>query len=380
MQAKIKNIVTVIVMALFLFALTFFCWFKPADKFSASERRDLSQFPKFSVDTVFNSDKDKTFTKLFESYSLDQFPLRDTFRGIKTFAAFNIFNRSDNNNLYLHNGYIAQMEHQINDSSIEYASDKFNSIYNKFIKDTDASVYFAIVPDKGHYLAQESGNLKLDFAKLYDKMKNNLPFASHLDMTPTLSIESYYKTDTHWKQESIIPTAEFLAGEMNTQLNAEYTVNTLNTPFYGVYHGQNALPLPADEMKYLTSEKMNNAIVFDHSIMKEISFYDMEKANGKDPYEMFLSGNPSVLTIENPNSTTDKELILFRDSFGSSIAPLLAEGYAKTTIIDIRQIQSGMLGILKDSRTGKPLVDFANADDVLFMYSTLILNSSSTLK
>ena len=96
----------------------------------------------------------------------------------------------------------------------------------------------------------------------------------------------------------------------------------------------------------------------------------MEKAYGKDPYEMFLSGSLSLITIENPNATTDKELVIFRDSFGSSIAPLLVEGYAKITLVDIRYITSDLVG---------RFIDFEN-QDVLFLYSTLVLNNSVTLK
>ena len=56
------------------------------------------------------------------------------------------------------------------------------------------------------------------------------------------------------------------------------------------------------------------------------SIYNMEKKSGKDPYEIFLSGPRSLITIENPNCKSDNELVIFRDSFGSSIAPLLSEG------------------------------------------------------
>ena len=85
---------------------------------------------------------------------------------------------------------------------------------------------------------------------------------------------------------------------------------------------------------------------------------------------MFLSGSLSLITIENPNATTDKELVIFRDSFGSSIAPLLVEGYAKITLVDIRYITSDLVG---------RFIDFEN-QDVLFLYSTLVLNNSVTLK
>jgi hypothetical protein len=85
---------------------------------------------------------------------------------------------------------------------------------------------------------------------------------------------------------------------------------------------------------------------------------------------MYLSGSISLLSIDNPNATTDKELIVFRDSFGSSIAPLLASGYSKVTLVDIRYISSFVIG---------NFVDFGNAD-ILFLYSTLVLNNSEQFR
>ena len=71
-----------------------------------------------------------------------------------------------------------------------------------------------------------------------------------------------------------------------------------------------------------------------------------------------------------PNAATDKELIVFRDSYGSSLSPLLAEGYAKVTLVDIRYLPAARLG---------DFVDF-HGQDVLFLYSTAVLNNSDTLK
>ena len=207
-----------------------------------------------------------------------------------------------------------------------------------------------------------------------------MDFAEAIDIRETLSVSDYYRTDTHWRQEKLAQTAKTLAAGMGTVLGGVYEEQVLEHPFYGVYYGQSALPLPAEEIRYLTADFMEGCTVYDHQSGKEISFYDMEKAVGKDPYEMFLSGNLSVVTVENPNATTEKEMIVFRDSFGSSILPLLAEGYRKITVVDIRYVQSANLQALRDQRTGKPLIDFQNADDVLFLYSTLVLNNSGTLR
>ena len=84
----------------------------------------------------------------------------------------------------------------------------------------------------------------------------------------------------------------------------------------------------------------------------------------------FLTPAKSRITIENPNAATDKELVIFRDSFGSSIAPLFAETYSKITLVDIRYLPSEMVG---------RFVTFDN-QDVLFLYSTPVLNNSVTMK
>ena len=86
--------------------------------------------------------------------------------------------------------------------------------------------------------------------------------------------------------------------------------------------------------------------------------------------DVFLSGAKSLLTIENPNATTDRELVVFRDSFGSSMVPLLVRDYAKVTLVDIRYLSSQLLG---------RFMEF-NGQDVLFLYSTLVLNNSTTIK
>lgn len=122
-------------------------------------------------------------------------------------------------------------------------------------------------------------------------------------------------------------------------------------------------------MYYLENEAIKNSTVTDYETGKTGAVYDMEKAEGNDLYEMFLSGPRSLLVIDNPSADTDKELIIFRDSFGSSIAPLFIEAYSKITLVDIRYISPAYLG---------RFIEF-DGQDVLFLYSTLVLNNSDTI-
>ena len=79
-----------------------------------------------------------------------------------------------------------------------------------------------------------------------------------------------------------------------------------------------------------------------------------------------MSGSQSLLRIENPHAATDRELIIFRDSFGSSLAPLLVQDYKTVTLVDIRYISVELLG---------NYIDF-QSQDVLFLYSSLVLNKN----
>ncbi len=363
---KKKYIVTTVVTAVFLLGVSLFAWIKPADEFSLSERRKLNQFPELSFNTVVSG----SFMQNFEKYTLDQFPLRDKLRTIKALVALNIFCESENNDIYIHDGYTSKIEYPLNEDSVIRAGERFKYVYDKYLKDTGTKNYLAIIPDKNFFLAEESKMLSLDYEKMFSLIKENADFLTYIDITQDLKLEDFYKTDTHWKQENLISLAEKIGNEMGVSIDAEYTEKILDKEFYGVYYGQSALPLESERIKYLTNDVLDNCIVYDHQNGKEISVYDLEKGIGKDPYELFLSGPLSLVTIENKNAKTNKELIVFRDSFGSSIAPLFVDGYSKITLVDIRYIHPDLLG---------KYIEF-NSQDVLFMYSTSVLNNSETIK
>ncbi len=366
MNEKIKNITVVALMSLVVFGLFITCLVKPATEYSESERRPLDQAPELSVDTIVSGE----FMSKFEDYTLDQFPLRDGFRTIKAFTALNLMGKLDNNDLYLHDGYIAKVEYPYNKDSVDNANAVFNNLYTKFFEGKDMNLYLTIVPDKNYFLADESGRLALDYETLVSDIVAGNPNFNYIDVFDKLDISDYYLTDTHWKQESILDVAQYIASQMGTVLDDEYELKEVDGEFKGVYYGQFALPVKTDTLKYLWNSTIENCVVYDYQNGKNIDMYVFENANGRDPYEMFLGGALSLVTIENPNAETDKELIIFRDSFGSAIAPLFAEGYAKVTVVDIRYIQSAFL---------ERFIEFKD-QDVLFLYSSLVLNNSETFK
>lgn len=340
------------------------CIFMPKETYSLSERRELKSFPTLSLSSVISGD----FMGDFEEYASDSFPFRDAFRSVKAYFSYYVLGQKDNNGIYTHNGYIASVDYPYNKDSIDYAASRFGYIYESFL--SNSQVFLSVIPDKNTFLAEDAGVLHIDTERLVADIRKAMPYAEYIDIFPTLSLEDYYKTDSHWKQENLSDTAEVLAEKLGVSLSDERDTVSSSLPFYGVYYGQAALNIPYDTVSYLTSPIIDNMTAFDGQNNKDIPVYDTDRLSDRDPYEMFLSGPLSLVTVENPASENERELIVFRDSFGSAIAPLLAEGYSKVTLIDIRYIN---INYVKD------LVDF-DGKDVLFLYSTSVLNNSETIK
>ena len=362
MSEKIKDILNSMIFVFIIIGIFIFNIISKDKELSVSERRYLTQIPKISMSNL----KKETFSNKFENYVMDQFIFREKFKSLKTYMQLNIFKQKDNNSLYIYNNYIIKQE-KLNEDSVENAMRKIDEIYDKYLQ--GMKVYYSVIPDKAYFIKKED-YIGIDYEKLKEKLKlkNDI---TYIDIFDKLRLEDYYKTDTHWKQEKIGKVVDEFAKKMNFSkrlINHQtYTENIIND-FYGVYYGQLAYNMEPEKIIYMTNDIIEEAEVYNYETEKTTKVYDINY--NIDKYDVFLSGPEALLKITNPNATTDKELIIFRDSFGSSITPLLLPAYSTIILIDTRYISSKELD---------RYVEFDN-QEVLFLYSTLILNNSYSLK
>lgn len=364
MSDKIKSIIMTIVFVSIIISMLVINVFSKDIEISQTERRPLAQFPELTLSNIL----DTTFMDNFEDYTMDQFPKREAFRTLKAYVELGLFRKNDINEIYMDNGVLIKQEYPLNEKSVINITEKINIIKDKYLNGNN-NVYYSIVPDKNYYA--QNKYLKMDYDKLESIMKNNLKDMKYIDIFDTLELTDYYKTDTHWKQENIEKVADKIATEMNfkDRINTPFTQKEITT-FKGVYSGQYPIQLKEEQIKVLTNDLIEQSTVFNYETNKQTKVYDLDKINSNDKYDIFLSGAAPLLTIENIQSNIDKELIVFRDSFGSSIIPLFIEAYSKITVVDTRYIATDYL---------KNFIEFENKD-VLFIYSTLVINSSNTLK
>ncbi len=372
---KTNYIIPALFLTALLFGLSVLNVILPKKEYIDSERRPAAEMPELTKETIL----DGSFTKDFETYTTDNFVFRDAFREIKARLNYDIFFKQENNDIYSKNNSLMKLEKELDESSVINALSKFQRIYDKHLDGKNCNIYAVTVPDKAYFPWRDGDNIpSLDYDVLFGMVRDGMPYAEHIDVTDVLSLSDFYLTDTHWRQEKIIPVAEKISEAMGNTYNSEFTAVKADVEFRGVNSGHSALTSMYDELYYLTNDTLENCVTVNlekkftdknYDASKE-QVYNMEKLNSKDPYEVFLSGACAAITMENPANPDGRELVIFRDSYGSSIAPLLLDNYSKITLLDIRYMVPDFIG---------SFANFENAD-VLFLYSTTLINSSSALR
>ena len=360
MNDKIKDIVVTIIFLFTIISLFLINVIKKDTDISIAERRKLATMPELTTKSLF----DGTYFKNFDYYVTDQFVERDAFRKIK--IDIELSTKGEYNNLYLYDDYIIEEIFPLNSNSINNLTNKINYIKDTYLND-NSNIYYTIIPDKNYFI--NNGNLKLNYNKLQDMMKNNLSNINYINIFDKLTLDNYYKTDTHWKEEDLFNVANTIANQMNFDITNNNVVNTITT-FKGSYAGRLSVTKDIDTIKTISNPSTLNSSVYNYETKKYTDIYDYTKINSLDKYDIYLSGAVPIIDIINNNTSSDKELIVFRDSYGSSLIPLLIEGYKKITVIDIRYISSKILN---------KYIDF-NDQDVLFMYSILTINNSFSIR
>ena len=324
---------------------------------SYTERRRLTQVPEFTLQSDYLNKLDK--------YLLDQFPFRDEFRALKANFNYKFLQKLDNNGIYIIDDYIFKIDNKINEKSL--INFKNHIEITKSYLNEDNKVYMMIIPDK-NYSLEDTNFLKLDYVKIYqelDKIK-----IEKIDIRDIMKLSDYYPTDTHWRQEKIEKVVKKLNEKMNFNYQEQLFTKNIYDKFYGVYYSEASVKREADKLVYLENDIINKAYVTYLENKDLHSVYNVSNLDSMDSYEVYLDGASSFIEIYNKNSLNNKELVIFRDSFASSLTPYLINSYKKITLIDNRYINSSNY---------KDLIEFKD-QDVLFMYSTLIINNSFSLK
>lgn len=340
--------------------------------YSLSERRLLAASPRFSGPELLSG----RTAREWDDYVTDHFPARETLRGIKARFQLDLLRRRENNGVLRVENALAGLDTRSDPDSWAYAASRFREAADEWLNHNGITPVFAYIPGKTVYL-KDQGIPTADTEPLLNRLMENLPGFSFADLTDDLTWESFYRTDTHWRQEKLAKVVKHLLQELTGKNLSEtdivplsaYTVKSL-APFEGVYPGQSACRVEPDTILYLTEGPLSDCFAADLEKQIRIPLYDPENCDERDPYTLFAGGNRGAVQIVNPSASTSNELVIFRDSFAGPLAPLLAPYFSRITLIDLRVIPPQLI-----KRFVQP-----EGQAVLFLFSKTLLDNSWGLK
>lgn len=273
----------------------------------------------------------------------------------------------DENGIYQVGDHWFEALEPVEDSAADAFAAKLQTLQGMLSPDN--RVYWALVPDKGWYVRQE-GYPTLDHEAFQQRAAQQLAQSgmTAIDLSGALQLDSYLRTDRHWRQDALQPVLDTLGEAMDFAVKLEEF-----TPHTAEFSGDLVRKLPrpaAEQLVWLTSDATDDAQVDNYKEDAAHMVYDTAKLDSSTPYGLFLSGITPYLTIESPQAETDRQLVIFGDSFASSLAPLLCESYSRITIFDLRFIHSSLV---------KDYIEFSD-QDVLFLYSDWIASNSALLR
>ncbi len=350
------SIATAAVFLAVLFGFSLLHLALPDREVSRSERRRLAQLPPLS----------SGFSDKLEEYMLDQFPLREQLRTVNSLVRLYGLGQADIHGIYLQGGGAFRMDGPLQEKQVRHAAAVFSAVQETYFPSLPS--HYVIVPDKN--AKAETSRPRLDTETLRGIVREALPGMTEIDIWDLLSADDYYKTDPHWRQERLLPVAAAICEALGADAPGTFTEKTLS-PFYGAYYGQAALPMAPDTLTYLESADTKAAEVTGPELDGAQPVYRPELLDGTDGYDVFLSGAQAVLTVTSPNVHNGRHLVLFRDSFGSSLAPLLLGSFERITLVDLRYISAARLA---------DYADLSDATDVLYLCSTAVWNNGGTLR
>ena len=283
-------------------------------------------------------------------------------------GAFAPGKRPDENGIYTARGHWVEALGEADTESAARFAEKLKALKADLLT-ADNRAFCAIVPDKGYYLP---GEVKpaTDYEALFAAADEGLAGSGiqTIDLTGALSLEDYYFTDSHWRQERLAGVLDALGGAMGFSVEMDGFDPVTVEGFIGAY-GKYGADVP-EPLTYMVSDATVTAVCDNYQYPDFTAVYDTARLDTEVPYDVFLSGASPLITIESPLAATDRELVIFRDSYASSLAPLLLGQYRKVTLVDIRYMVSGLV---------PQYVEFTD-QDVLFLYSTYIVNQSAMLR
>ncbi|MBI4856093.1 MAG: hypothetical protein HY818_05055 [Acetobacterium woodii] len=345
----------------------------PDTKMSESENRILTQFPRFSVDSII----DGRYMKKMQKYAADQLVARNFWIYTKT-STDRFMGKNISNGVYLAKD--SSLIENFDPLPAETTALTQTAINNFTERHPDLNHYFMLVPNA---ISVDADKLPTA-APVLDQNTYINEFTAGLNdklvfLDPRSILEEnkdkqlYYKTDHHWTTLGAWLSFQGVADALGIKPNTDgYNTYPVTDSFSGALASKSGyLTFNTDTIDIYVpkSEDDYSVVTYIEEQKKSASLYNSEELNGKDKYAVFLEGNHPIIKIKNPVAN-GKNLLIIKDSYANAFIPFLTPFYSEITVIDPRYYYDSIDALIADSQI----------TDVLYLYNANTFFRDTTLE
>lgn len=361
--------VSILVVVMVLNAIT------PSGKTSVAENRELQQRPKFTVSRFL----DGKYASEYSTYLSDQFIRRSSL--IKLKAKFDLFlGKKEINGVYIaNNGYLME---GFKRSDEEATNMKIEAINTFVRRNPKLRVSLMLVPNKveiyKHLLPK---NVPVDSqVKYIEDIKSRIDSkVKFIDLVETFERskngdELYFKTDHHWTSDgAYIAYLEYCKALSLEPFNIKSVTKSLaSDSFRGSLYYKNGAQIGDPDNLYLYLKPIDKSkpltVKYYDTKKKVPTLYDVSKLDERDPYEVFTGGNHTQIKIRT-NVSTDRRLLIIKDSYANAMLPYLVENFAEINVLDLRYFTGSVADVIENN----------DVTDVLFLNNVNTFNSDASI-
>lgn len=334
MKAKVNTAIfsALLVILASAFVLT------PKRGYSDNENRYLAAMPEFSLESLF----DGSFTRGFEDYVTDGFPLRDMWISLKSRLDL-ILGRGDTGGVYVtDDGSLIEMFTQID--------------YDRYIRNLgylkEAAGGFGhldsfkvmLVPTASEVWDYKIGRFTADVdqSQLL-KQAGGLPLVDCLTPLEERREEYiYYRNDHHWTSLGAYYCYQQLMGDKALPLE-DFGHEVLSEDFLGTTFSKAGIYFEKDVIDGYSY----GSPTVQHNLSGDMleGIYDRSYLDKKDKYSVFLSGNQALSVIDTGNQ--GGELLLVKDSYANTMVQFLLPHYSRIHVVDLRFFGMSLSGYVQ---------------------------------
>ena len=336
---------------------------------SELENTTLTQRPKVTAQILSSAGLNRFFND-YTQYTKDQIPGRDAWISLQSFVETALLQKTQSGGILLGDkgqmfdrtyGLVSSEERTLprNIAAVASLAARCPGKVYVMVAPAASSIYPERVPAHAPLLQEESYLSQIQ-AAVEQAGGVYLPLEDALSAHKDEYI--YYRTDHHWTTQGAYYAYSELCSALGLEPFDRAAHTAVDVPdFYGTFYSRartwNAQP---DTLTYYDLDNPLTIYTVTGPGMptegQTTGLYDLDKLDVYDKYAAFLHGNNGLSRVEGDG---EGRILVIKDSYANSFVPFLTANYAQIDVIDLRNYNYGLDGLIAEN----------GYDQILVLYS-----------